>query len=101
MKIIENGKYPEENVKVCPECSCKFAYFDNEIHHEYISEDMAKFCGLEAYGSYDYVVCPTCKYQIIFNVCKENFTELTFWIDTIKNFFLKIKNKIKGEKEGK
>ena len=39
MKIISPGTYPEENERVCPECGCRFKYYNSEVHYETTTQD--------------------------------------------------------------
>lgn len=85
MKIIAPGTYPEENEKVCPECGCRFKYYNNEVKHESTNPDEEEFFG--GFGSYDYINCPECNHEIHWNV---KFTPYESWVDSLCDFFRNI-----------
>ena len=89
MKIIAPGTYPEENERVCPECGCRFKYFNTEAKHECSTPDEEAMFG--GFGSYKSIKCPECDYKIIFDY---QFTPTYSWVDGICNWFRKISNKI-------
>lgn len=61
-KIIEKGKYPEENKITCKSCNCIFQYYNSEIIVDSTTPDEAAFFG--GYGVHRYIKCPQCN-----NIC--------------------------------
>ena len=94
MKIIERGKYPNENEKVCPECSCRFKYYNSEAHYETTTQDEEEFFG--GFGSYRWIKCPECGKEIRFDV---KFTPYESWVDNFCDFFRNIfRRRRKGDR---
>ena len=85
MKIIAPGTYPEENEKVCPECSCRFKYYNSEVHYETTTQDEESMFG--GFGSYKWIKCPECSKEIHFDV---KFTPYESWVDSLCDFFRNI-----------
>ena len=94
MKIIAPGTYPEGNEKVCPECGCRFKYFNTEAKHECSTPDEEAMFG--GFGSYKSIKCPECNYKIIFDY---QFTPTYSWIDGICNWFGYLKHKFRRKKK--
>lgn len=85
MKIIEHGKYPNENEMKCPECNCVFKYFNTEAKHECSTPDEEAMFG--GFGFYKSIKCPECNYRIIFDY---QFTPTISWVDSLCDFFRNI-----------
>ena len=85
MKIIAPGTYPEENEKVCPECGCRFKYYNSEVHYETTTQDEESIFG--GFGSYKWIKCPGCGKEIRFDV---KFTPYESWVDSLCDFFRNI-----------
>lgn len=94
MKVIAPGTYPEQNEKVCPKCGCRFRYYDNEVKHESTNPDEEEFFG--GFGSYDYINCPECNYQIHWNV---KFIAYDSWVDKLCDWFRYLKHKFRRKKK--
>ena len=57
-EIIKHGGYPEDNICVCEECNCEFAYYDSEVTTEYTTPLEQDFLG--GFGVYKWINCPEC-----------------------------------------
>lgn len=94
--ILRSGGYPKENIKICPECKCEFAFYNSEVHFEMTTPDEEAFFG--GYGSHKWVECPECEAKVIFDV---KFTPTRDWLQKFcRNMkYIKIKRERKKRKK--
>lgn len=92
-KIIESGKYPEENIKTCPSCGCKFQYYYSEVITN--TSDQSNDWYFDGYYVLKYVKCPQCKNKVTISQDFYDFSEPS-WVDKLVEWVKKSwKNLIK------
>ena len=57
-EIIKHRGYPKDNICICEECGCEFAYYNTEITVDTTTPDEACFFG--GFGVHKWIRCPEC-----------------------------------------